>query len=244
MPRPEVPGLPPRCWGVSLQRQAKGAGTAAEAAGIARVALIAGGASERVATVLEERAVEFELFDSAADLTGAERPAVVLVCVDGKVATAVAEELPALCEAQPEAPVMMVCAEVRPGELRGALAAGVNGIVLEEHLAATLGACIEAVRAGQVCVPRRHAPQIEPATLSAREKQILGLVVMGYMNSEIAEQLFVAESTVKSHLSSAFSKLGVHSRNQAVELIVDPERGLGMGILALGGEPIENGGGA
>jgi DNA-binding NarL/FixJ family response regulator len=209
-----------------------------------RAALIAGGASERVATVLEERGFEFELFDSAAEVGAAERPAAMLLCAEGKVATAVAEELPALREAQPEAPVVLVCAEVRPGELRGALAAGINGVVLEEHLSATLGVCIEAVRAGQVCVPRRHAPQIEPATLSAREKQILGLVVMGYMNSEIANQLFVAESTVKSHLSSAFSKLGVRSRNEAVDLIVDPERGLGMGILALGGEPIESGGGA
>lgn len=207
-------------------------------------ALIAGGASERVASVLEERGFAFELFDSADELSGVERPAAMLLCADGKVASAVAEELPALREAQPEAPVILVCSEVRPGELRGALAAGVNGIVLEEHLSATLGVCIEAVRAGQVCVPRRHAPQVEPATLSAREKQILGLVVMGYMNSEIATQLFVAESTVKSHLSSAFSKLGVRSRNEAVDLIVDPERGLGMGILALGGEPIESGRGA
>ena len=209
-----------------------------------RAALIAGGAAERVATVLEERGFEFELFDSAAEVAAVERPAAILLCAEGKVATAIAEELPALREAQPEAPVVLVCAEVRPGELRGALAAGINGVVLEEHLSATLGVCIEAVRAGQVCVPRRHAPQIEPATLSAREKQILGLVVMGYMNSEIASQLFVAESTVKSHLSSAFSKLGVRSRNEAVDLIVDPERGLGMGILALGGEPIESGGGA
>ena len=209
-----------------------------------RAALIAGGASQRVATVLEECGFEFELFDSAGGLAAAERAAVLLLCADGKVATAVAAELPALREAQPEAPVVIVCAELRPGELRGALAAGVNGIVLEEHLSATLGVCIEAVRAGQVCVPRRHAPQVEPATLSAREKQILGLVVMGYMNSEIANQLFVAESTVKSHLSSAFSKLGVRSRNEAVDLIVDPERGLGMGILALGGEPIESGSGA
>jgi DNA-binding NarL/FixJ family response regulator len=209
-----------------------------------RAALLAGGACERVATVLEECGFEFERFDSAAELEDAERPAVMLLCADGKVATAVAEELPALQEAQPEAPVVLVCGEVRPGELRGAFAVGVNGIVLEEHLAATLGVCIEAVRAGQVCVPRRHAPQVEPATLSAREKQILGLVVMGYMNSEIAGQLFVAESTVKSHLSSAFSKLGVRSRNEAVDLIVDPGRGLGMGILSLGGDPIESGGGS
>jgi DNA-binding NarL/FixJ family response regulator len=229
---------------VSLQPEAEKAEAVPGEGGMARAALVAGGASERVATVLEERGFEFELFDSAADLAEAERPAVTLLCADGKVASAVAAELPALREAQPEAPVAIVCSEVRPGELRGALAAGVNGIVLEEHLSATLGACIEAVRAGQVCVPRRHAPQVEPATLSAREKQILGLVVMGYMNSEIASQLFVAESTVKSHLSSAFSKLGVRSRNEAVDLIVDPERGLGMGILALGGEPIESGGGA
>lgn len=212
--------------------------------GTARTALLAGGASERVASVLEERGIEFEVVESAAELGATERPAAVLLCADGKVAGAVAEELPALREAQPEAPVVLVCSEVRPGELRCALAAGVTGVVLEEHLSATLGVCIEAVRAGQVCVPRRHAPQVEPATLSAREKQILGLVVMGYMNSEIANQLFVAESTVKSHLSSAFSKLGVRSRNEAVDLIVDPERGLGMGILALGGEPIESGGGA
>ena len=229
---------------MSLQREAEGSATAAGEDGTARAALIAGGGSERVASVLEERGIEFELFDSADELSGAERPAAILLCADGKVATAVAEELPALREAQPEAPVALVCTEVRPGELRSALAAGVNGIVLAEHLSATLGVCIEAVRAGQVCVPRRHAPQVEPATLSAREKQILGLVVMGYMNSEIANQLFVAESTVKSHLSSAFSKLGVRSRNEAVDLIVDPERGLGMGILALGGEPIESRGGS
>ncbi len=88
-------------------------------------------------------------------------------------------------------------------------------------------------------MPREHWRQIEPPALSTREKQILGLVVMGYMNSQIAEQLFLAESTVKSHLSSAFGKLGVRSRNEAVNLILDPERGLGMGILALGGEPLE-----
>ncbi len=98
---------------------------------------------------------------------------------------------------------------------------------------------MDAVAAGQVCVPRNHWRQIEAPALSSREKQILGLVVMGYMNSQIAEQLFLAESTVKSHLSSAFAKLGVRSRHEAVSLIVDPERGLSMGILGLGGEPIE-----
>jgi DNA-binding NarL/FixJ family response regulator len=229
---------------VSLQREVKAPKTAPREEEMPLVALFAGGASERVATVFEERGTGFELLETVAEAGERSRHAVAVICAEGSVSAAVAEDLPELRKARPETPVVLVCAEVRPGEIRGALAAGVNGIVLEEHLAATLEACLAAVRAGQVCVPRRHAPQIEPATLSAREKQILGLVVMGYMNSEIAEQLFVAESTVKSHLSSAFSKLGVRSRNEAVDLIVDPERGLGMGILALGGEPIESGGAA
>ena len=108
-----------------------------------------------------------------------------------------------------------------------------------DDLRASLVPCLRAVQTGQVCVPRGHWRQVEPPVLSAREKQILSLVVMGYMNSQIAKQLFLAESTVKSHLSSAFGKLGVRSRNDAVHLILDPERGLGMGILGLGGEPIE-----
>jgi len=136
-------------------------------------------------------------------------------------------------------PVVVVCEGIRPGELRMALGAGVMGVVPAEVLGSTLIPCVVAVCAGQVCVPKSQARQVEAASLSARERQILGLVVMGYMNSEIAVQLTVAESTVKSHLSSAFTKLGVKSRHEAVDLILDSERGLGMGILGLGGEPIE-----
>jgi DNA-binding NarL/FixJ family response regulator len=141
------------------------------------------------------------------------------------------------------AQVVLICPEIQRWEVRAALAAGATGVVLERELAGTLGPCLQAVRVGQVCVPRQQWRQIAPPALSAREKQILGLVVMGYMNSQIAEQLFLAESTVKSHLSSAFGKLGVRSRNEAVNLILDSERGFGMGILALGGEPLEAGSG-
>jgi DNA-binding NarL/FixJ family response regulator len=135
-------------------------------------------------------------------------------------------------------PVVLVCEGLGAGDLRLALAAGAAGVVLEEEVATALGATVEAVRSGQVCVPAGSRRGIEPASLSPRERQILGLVVMGYMNSEIAARLVVAESTVKSHLSSAFRKLGVSSRGEAVDLIVDPEVGLGLGILRLGGEPI------
>ncbi len=143
-----------------------------------------------------------------------------------------------------EAHVVLVCTNIEAWEVRDALTAGVTGIVLRSQLASTLAPCLRAVRAGQVCIPYRNRRQLERPVLSSREKQILGLVVMGYMNRQIADQLFLAESTVKSHLSSAFSKLEVHSRNEAVDLILDPQHGLDLGILALGGEPVRQGAGA
>jgi DNA-binding NarL/FixJ family response regulator len=138
-----------------------------------------------------------------------------------------------------DVPILLVCREMPRWKLRKLLAGGVAGIVFTADMAGTIGPCLQAVLAGQTCVPSRYGDQIEPPVLSSREKQVLSLVVLGYMNSQIAQQLFLAESTVKSHLSSAFAKLGVRSRNEAVELIVDPQGGLGTGILALGGEPLQ-----
>jgi DNA-binding NarL/FixJ family response regulator len=155
----------------------------------------------------------------------------VLSCRGGRATFAEAVGgLRALCG---PVPVVLVCGSLRDSDVRAALAAGARGVVLEEDAAAALGPCVRAILAGQVCVPSRYGRHADPPVLSAREKQILGLVVMGLMNSEIAARLFLAESTVKSHLSSAFAKLGVRSRHEAADLILDPAGGLSLGILAL-----------
>jgi DNA-binding NarL/FixJ family response regulator len=202
------------------------------------VAIVPSGEFAETAARLDGWGLDLQLADSVEELEG-ESPPLLIAFAEGSLAAAVTTQLPPLRELLPETPVVLVCAEVRPGELRNALAAGVAGIVLTEQFDSHFLPCLEAVRSGQVCVPRALARQVEPARLTPREKQILGLVVMGYMNGQIAERLFVAESTVKSHVSSSFAKLGVSSRSEAVELILDPERGLGTGILALGGEPLE-----
>jgi DNA-binding NarL/FixJ family response regulator len=203
------------------------------------VALIADqGPGESIATVLDRHGLSFRSFADVDALLGRSRrrvAALIVLWVDAS-ASGLAAHVESLTRSLPQTPLVVVCSSIERWGVRAALAAGAAGVLLSQDLESALGPCIQAVLAGQTCVPRGHWRQIDPPALSSREKQILGLVVMGYMNSQIAEQLFLAESTVKSHLSSAFGKLGVRSRNEAANLILDPERGLGMGILALVGE--------
>jgi DNA-binding NarL/FixJ family response regulator len=125
-----------------------------------------------------------------------------------------------------------VVPEAESDEARRALAAGAAAIVFAENLAA-LPATVVAVAGGQLVIPSALRTAITKPVLTTREKQILALVVMGFSNREIADQLFIAESTVKSHLFSAFRRLGVRSRKEATALILDSEDGLGRGILAI-----------
>ena len=53
-------------------------------------------------------------------------------------------------------------------------------------------------------------------SLSAREAQIMSLIAGGHTNGEIAAHLFLAEKTVKNHVRSIYSKLGVGSRPDAI----------------------------
>lgn len=208
------------------------------------------GTATLIATGLIGRAIEKTLCELGLTTTTLERieealeqaehdsPSVLVLWTRDPSAS-LARVIAALRQRFADVPVIVVCDHIERWEIRSSLTAGATGVVLYEELEVAFGPCVQAVLAGQTCVPKVHSRQIEPPALSAREKQILGLVVMGYMNSQIAEQLFLAESTVKSHLSSAFGKLGVRSRNEAVNLILDSRHGLGTGILGLGGERLE-----
>jgi len=99
---------------------------------------------------------------------------------------------------------------------------------------------VRALMAGQLSMPDECRSLFEKPALSPREKQIMAMLVMGFPNQEIADRLFVTESTIKSHLASAFKKLGVRSRGEATAVILDPNTGLGLGVLALTqGEELE-----
>jgi DNA-binding NarL/FixJ family response regulator len=127
--------------------------------------------------------------------------------------------------------IVVVCDSASGRSTRHAVDGLIDGLVLVDDLEIALAPTVAAVLAGQTALPRDLRALLRKAALSFREKQILGLVVMGFTNSEIGSRLFLAESTVKSHLSSAFGKLGVRSRSEAAALILDPQGSLGAGIL-------------
>ena len=163
---------------------------------------------------------------------GAPDPQLVLLW-SGRGITARDETLGRLRAAHPQAGLVVVGPRDSAGSVRAALEAGADGFVFEGQLDAALVPTLHAVLAGQVSVPAIHRREVGTPAFTAREKQVLSMVVMGLSNKEIGARLFLADSTVKSHLSSIFTKLGVRSRHEAAALILDPASKLGLGILGL-----------
>lgn len=135
--------------------------------------------------------------------------------------------------AAPGARLVLVTPAMRGQTVRDTLAAGADAIVFEDEVGVALVLAVRAVHVGQVMLSRSVRDEVEPAVLTFREKQVLGMVVTGLTNYEIASRLYLAESTVKSHLSSVFSKLGVCSRHEAAARILDPRGGLTLGDLGI-----------
>jgi DNA-binding NarL/FixJ family response regulator len=152
----------------------------------------------------------------------------VLVAVLATGLTQRDREIRQLRRLLPSGRLVLVVANDSRRAVRRALEAGVDGVVLDAHLDAALGPTVDAVLAGQIAVPAAGRSQVERPSLSAREQEAMGLVVMGLSNKEIAARLFLAESTVKSHLSSIFTKLGVRSRAEAVELVLTAPSDVGL----------------
>jgi DNA-binding NarL/FixJ family response regulator len=104
-----------------------------------------------------------------------------------------------------------------------ALEAGASGYILKDAAPdALIGAVRAAAEGGapldpkvaRVVLDQRRSPS-SPATLSAREREVLDLVAEGLPNKQIARRLGIAERTVKAHLTSIFQQIGVTDRTQA-----------------------------
>ena len=173
---------------------------------------------------------------SCADLEAAldahwDRDLDVVVIAVERLDRAALDLIRALAKALPEVRAVVICTRSAAGDIRKALDAGASGVVLLDEIDEVLLPVLQTVVAGQVSVPGARGSEVGKRILTTREKQVLGLAVSGLTNAQIASQLFLAESTIKSHLSSSFAKLGVASRNEAAAFVLDPLRGRELGIL-------------
>jgi DNA-binding NarL/FixJ family response regulator len=100
-----------------------------------------------------------------------------------------------------------------------AIRAGAAAYLLKETRIDDILRTIRGAGAGQVALPARTAARMVglaglQTPLSSRETEILRLVARGLANKQIARELTITESTVKTHMSAIFVKLGLTSRTQ------------------------------
>ena len=138
----------------------------------------------------------------------------------------------------PDIRIVVVSPSPHGTGVRRALNSGADGFVLEARMEETLACTVRAVNRNQVCAPRELRRWLAKPSFTHRERQILSLIAAGHTNKEIAAKLFLAESTVKSHLASLFGKLGVRSRADALAIVLDPHEGLQATALPTDSEPV------
>jgi two-component system NarL family response regulator len=113
-------------------------------------------------------------------------------------------------------------------EISGAIKAGAKGYLLKDAQREELLGCIRKVHGGETCIPpslvAKLAAGMSSEALTGRELDVLTLLARGKSNKEIGANLYISETTVKSHLRSIFAKLDVISRTEAIT--VASRRGL------------------
>jgi DNA-binding NarL/FixJ family response regulator len=138
-----------------------------------------------------------------------------------------------LLRKDPNAPIVLYTGYTgSDSSLHEAVRAGARGFVLKSSPAQRLTGALRAVAAGGTYVDPELAGQLAEGSelhrlgsLSARELEILELLADGLNGQMIAERLFLSPETVRTHVRNATSKLGAHTRVQAVALVV---RGRGV----------------
>lgn len=168
----------------------------------------------------------------AVNLALREQPNLILLDLDlaGEDATSF---LPQLREAASDARVLILTGSRDPEAHRRAVKLGAMGVVLKDQAAEVLIKAIKKVAAGEVWVDRatmgnllhemtrkrsdeRDPDEAQIRSLTDREHQVIALIAEGLKNKQIAERLFISETTVTHHLSSIFSKLDVSDRLELV----------------------------
>ena len=99
--------------------------------------------------------------------------------------------------------------------VRGAFAAGAAAFVVKTANKSDIGAALRLAQTTAIHVARSLPPASDNESLTRRELEILQLVAEGHSNAVIGRKLWLAEQTVKFHLSNVYRKIGVQNRTAA-----------------------------
>lgn len=129
------------------------------------------------------------------------------------------EATKAICQEFPGAPIIMLSTHDGEEDIFRSLQAGARTYLLKTVARQELINTIRSVHAGEryisPAIGARLAERLAHPDLTAREMEVLRLIVKGRSNKEIASELSIAEVTVKLHVGHILTKLGVNDRTQA-----------------------------
>jgi len=140
------------------------------------------------------------------------------------------ELMPAMIESSPETSVIVVTMQNEPAFARKALQAGAKGFVIKQSAAGELVTAVRSVVDGQTYInPNLGArlaaepdvPDGPPDDLTPREIEVLGLLALGYMNPEIADQLVLSVRTVETHRANIQRKTGLSTRAELIAYAIE-----------------------
>ena len=130
------------------------------------------------------------------------------------------EALRRIREQQPQAQVVILTTMTSEADLDRAAAAGANAYLPKESSMAEIVGCIRAVRRGapymHAAMQQRLIERTVEEPLTPREGEVLTGIARGWSNQRVADELKIAEGTVKTHLKRIFGKLYAHNRTEAV----------------------------
>lgn len=163
----------------------------------------------------------------AVDLWQIHRPDITLLDVRMPVLDGVAA-IEEIRRRDPSARIIMLTTFDTDADIANAIKAGAKGYLLKDAPREELLAAIRRVHSGETSIARslvdKLATGISSEALTGRELDVLTLLAQGKSNREIGANLYIGETTVKSHLRSIFAKLNVLSRTEAIT--VASRRGL------------------
>ena len=163
----------------------------------------------------------------AIDLYRQHKPDVTLIDLRMPVMTGV-EAISAIRREFPDARLIVLTTYDGDEDIYRSLQAGAKGYLLKdvffEELESTIRAVFSGARRIPAAIADKLAERMATTELTAREMEVLELIVRGNSNKEIGATLNISEATVKSHINNLLSKLGVTDRTQAATTAL--QRGL------------------